>query len=124
MANDALIADIQRMRQEVVEARGACLNQLDTLRGTLEDAKDALRVAREHEQQTVHSDDEKKAEIKRLTDHVNGLPDKPQVFLERISKLESEQGQTAASRKRASETAHFRQGQVEQATSNSDGGRN
>lgn len=118
MANDAFIADLQRMRQEVVEARGACLKRIDNLQGALENAKETLRVASGHEQKAVYTDEEKRAETKRLIDHVNGLPNKPQVFLERISKLESEVAQTSELRKHASEIARLRQKQVDDAASN------
>ena len=115
MANNELIADFQRMRQEVVQQRGACLERIDKARG-IDAANDVLRVARDHEQKAVYSDEEKQAEIKRLIEHVNGLPNKPRVFLERISKLESELPQTSALRKQASEIARLRQKQVQDAT--------
>lgn len=118
MANDALIADLQRMRQEVVQSRGAGLNRIDTLNFELETAKDELRVATEQEQKAAFNDDEKRAEVKRLIDHVNGLPNQPQVFLERIGKLESELLETSKLRNAFGSTTRARQKQVDNAKTN------
>jgi chromosome segregation ATPase len=118
MANDELIADFQRMRADVVQERGACLDKIDRLRAVYENAKETLRRTNDQEQAAVSIDDSKRAETKRLVDHVNGLPNQPQVFLERISKLESELQQTSDQRKSANAETRKRQQQVDLATTN------
>ncbi len=115
MANDELIADLQRVREEIVKKRGKCLGEVDSHRQAVEQAKDNLRRGQEQERRAVQKDEDTKAEQKRLIDHLNGLIAKPQVLLERVDKLGQDQLGTYRERKSASEITRQRQRELEEA---------
>jgi chromosome segregation ATPase len=100
MADEQLLADLQRLKQQTVEGRSRALAAVEHQRKLVEMANERLRNASDAEQRAIQEDEEVKAEQKRLTDHVNGLVDKPQVLLKRISELGARQQETFRTRQK------------------------
>jgi hypothetical protein len=110
VANDDLARDLQRLREQTVQKRSVQMGRIDTLRMKLEEAAETFRRAQLNESKAAASDEDIKAEQKRLNDHLNALPEKPRVLLERVRLLQSEQYATANARSEAVATLQgFRQ---------------
>jgi hypothetical protein len=109
MANEKLLATLQETRREIVDLRGQRINRLQEGNDAVNDAQTNLQVARNREQVDIQKDEDIKAKMRELTDHLNGLTEKPQFLLDKLSRLGVEQLATYRTRQAQSEIVRARQ---------------
>ena len=109
MAKDNLLAVSQETRREIVDLRGQRINRLQEENDAVNDAQANLQVTRMREQVAVQKDEDIKAEMHELIDHLNGLTEKPQFLLDKLSRLGAEQLVTYRERQAQSEIVRQRQ---------------
>jgi chromosome segregation ATPase len=114
--NHDILSDLQKIRQELVTKRGNILEAVDYYRTDIDNAKDALQSAERQERLEFQKHETIQAELKRLQDHMNGLPTKPQVLLERIGVLGVDEEVAARQHGRATEAVAERRKQSENAS--------
>jgi chromosome segregation ATPase len=94
MPNDKLLATLQETRLEIVDRRGQRINRLQEQNGAINDARTNLQIAQNRAQVAVRKDEDIKGKMRELTNHLNGLTDKPQFFLDKLTRLGAEQLET------------------------------
>jgi hypothetical protein len=109
MANEKLLATLQETRREIVDLRGQRINRLQEQTDAANDAQTNLQVARNREQVATRQDEDIKAKMRELTDHLNGLTEKPQFLLDKITRLGAEQLATYRERRDQGEIVRERQ---------------
>jgi hypothetical protein len=109
MPNDKLLAALLETRREIVDLRGQRINRLQEWNDAVNDAQTNLQVARNREQIAIQKDEDLKTKIRELTNHLNGLTDKPQFLLEKVGRLGDEQFKTYRERQSQDEITQQRQ---------------
>jgi hypothetical protein len=108
MHNEKLLATLQETWREIVDLRGQRINRLQERNDAVNDAQTNLQVARNREQVAIQKDEDAKTKIRELTDHLNGLTDKPQFLLEKVGRLGEEQFETYRERQSQDEITRQR----------------
>jgi hypothetical protein len=109
MHNDKLLATLEETRREIVEERGRRIDYLQVQSDAVNDAKIGLQRAQNQERFAIQKDEDIKAKMQELTNHLNGLTDKPQFLLDKVSRLGTEQPGTYRERQAQSEIVRQRQ---------------
>jgi hypothetical protein len=109
MANEKRLAILQETRRDIVDLRGQRINRLQEQNDAVNDALGNLKTAQNREQIAVQQDEDVKTKMRELTDHLNGLIDKPQFLHDKLTRLGSEQFETYRLRKAQSELVRQRQ---------------
>jgi chromosome segregation ATPase len=115
MANEKLLATLQKTRHEIVEEWGRRSGRLQVMQSILEEARINLRRAQDEERITVQEDEDVKEKRRVLTKSITGLVDKPQYLLDKLSRLEAEQLETYRKRVAATEITRQRQRRLDNA---------
>jgi hypothetical protein len=108
MPKEKLSATFQETRREIVKLRNERLGRLQEQTDALNNAEANLKIAQNREQIAVTKDEDLKGKIRELTNHLNGLIDKPQV-LRKVTRLGAEQLETYRERCSQEEIVRTRQ---------------
>jgi hypothetical protein len=115
MPNEKLLATYQETRNEIVQERGVRMGRSSDAEALLNDARLNLQQAQGKERLAVQADEDVKEKMRVLTDSLNGMTEKPQYLLDKVSNLGAEQLQTFRKRQAATEITRNRQREITEA---------
>jgi hypothetical protein len=112
MPNEKYLATLSETRDEIVQERTERIRRLQQTQIVLDDARDNLRRAQEKDRAAVQADEDVKEKQRVLVDNLNGMSEKPQYLMDKVTRLQTEQLQTYRARMAAHEIARNRQREV------------
>src|SRR5208337_1128110 len=112
MANDKLLAMLQETRNEIVRERNARIERRQQAHLILDDARENLRRAQDKARAAAQADEDVKEKQRILVDSLNGMTEKPQYLMDKVTRLQAEQLQTYRARMAAHEIDRARQTEV------------
>jgi len=109
MPNEKLLATLQETRRDIVDLRGQRIDRLQGANDAVNDERANLQMAQTRAQIAVRKDEDIKAKMDELKNHLNGLTEKPQYMLDKLIRLGADQLGTYRERQAENEIVRQRQ---------------
>ena len=117
MANNLVLDTLREHRQEIGEEQQQASALVAQCHEEIEHRRVSLKNTKEQADCAAYEDDQIQAQYLALLEHYNGLREKPQVLLAKITNLQAEQSKTAGNRQHTSDISQQRQQGLHEAES-------
>ena len=117
MANNIVLDTLREHRQEIGEEQQQASALVAQCQEDIEHRRASLKNTKEQADCAAYEDDRTQAQYIALLEHYDGLREKPQVLLAKITKLQAEQSKTAGKRQHTSDISQQQQQGLREAES-------